>query len=148
MTSPASRWLVPAAPSGDFVPMKYAKSVLDRIAVKMIEEAERADKLLPGGTIVEPISGNTGVGLALVAQQRATSASSWCRTRWRGQAPGPSGLRRRGRATPTSVAPDSPRSYYSVSDQLVAEILGAYNPDKPWCPTSWPAATMSLTDPG
>ncbi|HSO91623.1 MAG TPA: pyridoxal-phosphate dependent enzyme, partial [Arthrobacter sp.] len=45
-------------------------SIKDRIAVKMIEEAERTGKLLPGGTIVEPTSGNTGVGLALVAQQK------------------------------------------------------------------------------
>ena len=57
-------------------------SIKDRIAAKMIEEAERDGKLLPGGTIVEPTSGNTGVGLALVAQQKGYGASSWCRTRW------------------------------------------------------------------
>ncbi len=53
----------------------------DRIAVRIIDDAERRGLLRPGGTIVEPTSGNTGIGLALVAQQRGTVASSSCPTR-------------------------------------------------------------------
>ena len=58
-------------------------SVKDRPALTMIEAAEREGLLKPGGTIVEPTSGNTGVGLAIVAAQRATTASSSSPTRWR-----------------------------------------------------------------
>ena len=56
-------------------------SVKDRIAVRMVEAAEESGELQPGGTIVEPTSGNTGVGLALVRRSAATSACSCCRTR-------------------------------------------------------------------
>jgi cystathionine beta-synthase len=106
-------------------------SIKDRIAVKMIEEAERTGKLLPGGTIVEPTSGNTGVGLALVAQQKGYRCVF--------VVPDKVGEDKRAVlqaygaevvVTPTAVAPDSPQSYYSVSDRLVTEIPGAYKPDQ------------------
>ncbi len=106
-------------------------SIKDRIAAKMIEEAERDGKLLPGGTIVEPTSGNTGVGLALVAQQKGYKCIF--------VVPDKVGEDKRAvlRAygaevvvTPTAVAPDSPQSYYSVSDRIVSETPGAYKPDQ------------------
>lgn len=106
-------------------------SVKDRIAVRMIDEAEKSGELAPGGTIVEPTSGNTGVGLALVAQQRGYRCIF--------VTPDKVGEEKRDvlRAygaevvvTPTSVSPDSPESYYSVSDRLVAEIPGAFKPNQ------------------
>ncbi|MDI3211386.1 cystathionine beta-synthase [Arthrobacter sp. AL12] len=106
-------------------------SIKDRIAVKMIEEAERTGKLLPGGTIVEPTSGNTGVGLALVAQQKGYRCVF--------VVPDKVGEDKRAVlqaygaevvVTPTAVPPDSPQSYYGVSDRLVTEIPGAYKPDQ------------------
>ena len=106
-------------------------SIKDRIAVKMIEEAERTGKLLPGGTIVEPTSGNTGVGLALVAQQKGYRCIF--------VVPDKVGEDKRAVlqaygaevvVTPTAVAPDSPQSYYSVSDRIVSETPGAYKPDQ------------------
>lgn len=115
-------------------------SIKDRIAVKMIEEAEKNGTLKPGGTIVEPTSGNTGVGLALVAQQKGYKSIF--------VTPDKVGQEKRDvlRAygaevvvTPTAVAPDSPESYYGVSDRLVREIPGAYKPDQ----FSNPAAPQS-----
>ena len=106
-------------------------SVKDRIAVKIIDAAEAEGKLRPGGTIVEPTSGNTGVGLALVAQQRGYRCIFVC--------PDKVGkdkidvLRAYGAeivVTPTAVPPDHPDSYYSVSDRLAAEIEGAYKPNQ------------------
>ncbi len=157
----------PWRPGGNFVPMKYAQSVLDligntpliklnhvtegikatvlvkleyinpggsikdRIAVKMIEDAEKDGRLKPGGTIVEPTSGNTGVGLALVAQQKGYKCIF--------VVPDKVGEDKRAVlqaygaevvVTPTAVAPDSPQSYYGVSDRLVKEIPGAFKPDQ------------------
>lgn len=106
-------------------------SIKDRIALKMIEEAEKAGDLQPGGTVVEPTSGNTGVGLALVAQAKGYQTIF--------VTPDKVGEEKRDvlRAygaevvvTATSVAPDSPESYYGVSDRLVREIPGAYKPDQ------------------
>ncbi|HEY8294219.1 MAG TPA: cystathionine beta-synthase [Micrococcaceae bacterium] len=106
-------------------------SIKDRIAAKMIDEAEKSGALKPGGTIVEPTSGNTGVGLALVAQQKGYRCIF--------VVPDKVGIDKRTVleaygaqviVTPTSVAPDSPQSYYSVSDRLVREIPGAYKPDQ------------------
>ena len=103
----------------------------DRIAKRIIEAAEAQGRLRPGGTIVEPTSGNTGVGLALVAQQRGYRCVF--------VVPDKVGEDKRSvlRAygaqvviTPTSVAPDSPDSYYSVSDRLAAEIPGAFKPNQ------------------
>lgn len=106
-------------------------SVKDRIAARIIDAAEREGRLLPGGTIVEPTSGNTGVGLALVAQQRGYRCVF--------VVPDKVGADKRAVlaaygaeviVTPTAVPPNHPDSYYSVSDRLVAETPGAYKPDQ------------------
>lgn len=103
----------------------------DRIAVRMIDAAEASGELKPGGTIVEPTSGNTGVGLALVAQQRGYKCVFVC--------PDKVGedkrnvLRAYGAEVvvcPTAVEPSHPDSYYSVSDRLVTEIDGAWKPNQ------------------
>jgi len=106
-------------------------SVKDRIAVRMVEEAERAGLLRPGGTIVEPTSGNTGVGLALVAQQRGYRCIFVCPDKVSQDKRDV--LRAYGAEVvvcPTAVAPDDPRSYYRVSDRLAAEIPGAWKPNQ------------------
>jgi cystathionine beta-synthase len=103
----------------------------DRIATRIIDAAERDGQLLPGGTIVEPTSGNTGIGLALVAQQRGYRCVFVL--------PDKVGEDKRNVllaygaeivVTPTAVAPESPESYYSVSDRLVREIPGAFKPNQ------------------
>ncbi len=103
----------------------------DRIAVKMIEAAELEGLLKPGGTIVEPTSGNTGVGLALVAQQRGYKCVFVCPDKVSEDKQNV--LRAYGAdvvVCPTAVAPDHPDSYYSVSNRLVEEIDGAWKPDQ------------------
>jgi len=103
----------------------------DRIATRIIDAAERDGLLKPGGTIVEPTSGNTGIGLALVAQQRGYRCVFVL--------PDKVGEEKRNVllaygaevvVTPTAVAPDSPESYYSVSDRLAREIPGAFKPNQ------------------
>ncbi|WIE56946.1 cystathionine beta-synthase [Curtobacterium sp. MCLR17_031] len=103
----------------------------DRIATRIIDAAEASGDLRPGGTIVEPTSGNTGVGLALVAQQRGYRCVFVL--------PDKVGEDKRNVltaygaeivVTPTAVAPEHPESYYSVSDRLVQEIPGAYKPNQ------------------
>ncbi len=103
----------------------------DRIATRIIDAAESAGLLKPGGTIVEPTSGNTGIGLALVAQQRGYRCVFVL--------PDKVGEEKRNVllaygaevvVTPTAVAPDSPESYYSVSDRLAREIPGAFKPNQ------------------
>ena len=106
-------------------------SVKDRIALRMVEAAERDGRLRTGGTIVEPTSGNTGVGLALVAQQRGyqcvfvvpdkVSMDKIDVLRAYGA---------RVEVCPTAVAPEHPESYYNVSDRLAREIPGAWKPDQ------------------
>ncbi|WP_313409597.1 cystathionine beta-synthase [Aeromicrobium sp.] len=119
----------------------------DRIAVKMVDEAEASGALKPGGTIVEPTSGNTGVGLALVAQQRGYSCVFVC----------PDKVSEDKRNTlkaygaevvvcPTAVPPDHPDSYYEVSDRLVREIEGAWKPDQYSNPAG-PASHYETTGP-
>ncbi|HEY8473430.1 MAG TPA: cystathionine beta-synthase [Natronosporangium sp.] len=106
-------------------------SVKDRIAVRMIDAAEQAGLLKPGGTIVEPTSGNTGVGLALVAQQRGYRCVFVCPDKVSEDKQNV--LRAYGAEVvvcPTAVPPDDPRSYYRVSDRLAAEIPGAWKPDQ------------------
>ncbi|MBX6751774.1 MAG: cystathionine beta-synthase [Micromonosporaceae bacterium] len=106
-------------------------SVKDRIALRMIEDAERAGLLRPGGTIVEPTSGNTGVGLALVAQQRGYRCIFVCPDKVSEDKRNV--LRAYGAEVvvcPTNVAPEDPRSYYRVSDRLAAEIPGAFKPNQ------------------
>jgi cystathionine beta-synthase len=106
-------------------------SVKDRIAIAMVDAAEASGELQPGGTIVEPTSGNTGVGLAMVAQERGYSCVFVC--------PDKVSEDKRNVLTaygaqvvvcPTAVAPEHPDSYYNVSDRLVTEIPGAWKPDQ------------------
>ncbi|KQT93825.1 cystathionine beta-synthase [Marmoricola sp. Leaf446] len=106
-------------------------SVKDRIAVKMIDAAEASGELKPGGTIVEPTSGNTGVGLALVAQQRGYSCVFVCPDKVSEDKRNV--LKAYGAEVvvcPTAVAPEHPDSYYSVSDRLTREIDGAWKPNQ------------------
>ena len=106
-------------------------SAKDRIAKRIIDAAEAAGELKPGGTIIEPTSGNTGVGLALVAQQRGYKCIFVVPDKVAEDKIDV--LRAYGAEivmTPTSVPADSPQSYYSVSDRLVQEIPGAYKPNQ------------------
>ena len=106
-------------------------SIKDRIAITMIDAAEREGKLKPGGTIVEPTSGNTGTGLAIVAALRGyrcifTMPDKMSREKI-------SLLKAFGAEVivcPYAVEPESPESYYSVSDRLAEEIPGAFKPDQ------------------
>ncbi len=106
-------------------------SVKDRIATRMIAAAEESGELRPGGTIVEPTSGNTGVGLALVAQTKGYRCVFVCPDKVSQDKQNV--LRAYGAEVvvcPTAVDPEDPRSYYSVSDRLVREIDGAWKPDQ------------------
>lgn len=106
-------------------------SVKDRIALRMVTAAEESGQLRPGGTIVEPTSGNTGVGLAMVAQERGYSCVFVVPDKV--SADKINVLRAYGaqvHVCPTAVPPDHPDSYYSVSDRLVREIPGAWKPDQ------------------
>jgi cystathionine beta-synthase len=106
-------------------------SVKDRPALTMVEEAERTGKLRPGGTIVEPTSGNTGVGLAIVAARRRYRCIFVMPDKIASEKVAL--LRAYGAEVivcPTAVPPEHPESYYSVSDRLVGEIPGAYKPDQ------------------
>jgi cystathionine beta-synthase len=122
-------------------------SAKDRIAVKMIEAAEASGALRPGGTIVEPTSGNTGVGLALVAQQRGYKCVFVCPDKVSEDKQNV--LRAYGAdvvVCPTAVPPHHPDSYYSVSDRLVKEIDGAWKPDQYSNPNN-PASHYETTGP-
>ena len=106
-------------------------SVKDRIAVRMVDGAEQAGLLRPGGTIVEPTSGNTGIGLALVAQERGYRCIFVCPDKVSSdkidvlKAYGAEVV-----VCPTAVAPDDPRSYYRVSDRIAAETPGGWKPNQ------------------
>ncbi len=106
-------------------------SIKDRPAVTMIDAAEREGLLRPGGTIVEGTSGNTGVGLAIVAARRRYRCVFVMPDK---MAPEKVGLLRAYGAQvvvcPTAVPPDHPDSYYSVTARLASEIPGAYHPDQ------------------
>ncbi|GGU33751.1 cystathionine beta-synthase [Streptomyces lavendofoliae] len=106
-------------------------SVKDRIALRMIEAAEESGALKPGGTIVEPTSGNTGVGLAIVAQQKGYKCVFVCPDKV--STDKINVLRAYGAEVvvcPTAVDPEHPDSYYNVSDRLVRETPGAWKPDQ------------------
>jgi len=106
-------------------------SVKDRIGLPMIEQAERDGKLSPGGTIVEPTSGNTGVGLAIAAAIKGYRCIFVMPDKMSQEKIAL--LRAYGAEVvicPTAVPPDSPESYYSVSDRLAAEIPGGFKPDQ------------------
>jgi len=106
-------------------------SVKDRIGLPMIEAAERDGKLKPGGTIVEPTSGNTGVGLAIAAAIKGYRCIFVMPDKMSQEKIAL--LRAYGAEvviTPTAVEHDSPESYYSVSDRLAEEIPGGFKPDQ------------------
>src|SRR6201991_2087954 len=106
-------------------------SIKDRVAIAMIDAAEREGRLRPGGTIVEPTSGNTGTGLAVAARLKgyrviAVMPDKMSREKI-------DLLRAYGAevvVAPTDVPPDSPRSYYRVADRLTEEIPGAFQPNQ------------------
>jgi len=105
-------------------------SVKDRIATRMIEAAEASGELRPGGTIVEPTSGNTGVGLAMVAQQKGYKCVFVCPDKVSEDKRNV--LKAYGAEVvvcPTAVPPEHPDSYYTVSDRLAAEP-GAWKPNQ------------------
>ena len=111
--------------------MNPGGSVKDRIGIKMIEAAEREGKLKPGGTIVEPTSGNTGTGLAIAAALKGYRCIFVMPDKMSREKI--SLLRAYGAEVvvcPYAVEPESPESYYSVSDRLAEEIPGAYKPDQ------------------
>jgi cystathionine beta-synthase len=106
-------------------------SVKDRIALRMVEAAEASGALRPGGTIIEPTSGNTGVGLAIVAAERGYRCLFVCPDKV-GQDK-ISVLRAYGAEVvvcPGAVPPDHPDSYYSVSTRLAQETPGGWKPDQ------------------
>ena len=106
-------------------------SVKDRIALRMVEAAETSGELKPGGTIVEPTSGNTGVGLAMVAQAKGYQTVFVCPDKVSEDKRNV--LKAYGARVvvcPTAVAPEHPDSYYNVSDRLVHEIEGAWKPNQ------------------
>lgn len=105
-------------------------SVKDRIASRMIEAAEASGELQPGGTIVEPTSGNTGVGLAMVAQQKGYKCVFVCPDKVSEDKRNV--LKAYGAEVvvcPTAVPPEHPDSYYNVSDKLASQP-GAWKPDQ------------------
>src|ERR687883_363569 len=106
-------------------------SIKDRVAIRLIEAAERDGRLRPGGTIIEPTSGNTGTGLAIAARLKgyrviAVMPDKMSREKI-------DLLRAYGAEVviaPTDVAPESPQSYYRVADRLTEEIPGAFQPNQ------------------
>src|SRR4051794_28064493 len=106
-------------------------SVKDRIGLPMIEAAERAGLLKPGGTIIEPTSGNTGHGLAIAAALKGYRCIFVMADKQ--SAEKQSLLRAYGAEVvlcPTNVPPESPESYYSVAHRLARDIPGAFQPDQ------------------
>jgi cystathionine beta-synthase len=108
-------------------------SVKDRIGLPMIEAAERDGKLRPGGTIIEPTSGNTGHGLAIAAALKGYRCIFVMADK---QSTEKQALLRAYGAEvvlcPTNVPPESPESYYSVAARLARDIPGAFKPDQYW----------------
>jgi len=122
-------------------------SVKDRIGLPMIEAAERAGLLKPGGTIIEPTSGNTGHGLAIAAALKGYRCIFVMADKQ--SAEKQALLRAYGAEVvlcPTNVAPESPESYYSVAARLTRDIPGAFSPGQYWNPEN-PAAHERTTGP-
>jgi cystathionine beta-synthase len=138
---------LPCALLGKLELLNPGGSVKDRPAVAMIEAAERAGLLAPGGTIVEGTSGNTGVGLAIVAARRHYRCIFVMPDK---MAPEKIALLRAYGAEvivcPTAVPPDHPDSYYSVTARLAEEIPGAVHPDQYHNPEN-PASHVATTGP-
>src|SRR5947208_5856674 len=122
-------------------------SIKDRVAIALIDAAERDGRLRPGGTIVEPTSGNTGTGLAIAARLKgyrviAVMPDKMSREKI-------DLLRAYGAevvVAPTAVPPDSPESYYRVADRLAEEIPGAFQPNQYFNQAN-PAAHYASTGP-
>jgi len=122
-------------------------SVKDRPALAMVEAAEREGRLGPGGTIVEPTSGNTGVGLAIVAARRRYRCIFTMPDKIAAEKI--QLLRAYGAEVvvcPTAVAPEHPDSYYSVANRLEAEMSGAFQPNQYRNPNN-PASHQATTGP-
>jgi cystathionine beta-synthase len=130
---------VPASPHNYFAKMEFFNpggSVKDRIALKIVEEAEKRGQLKPGGTVVEATSGNTGVGLAMVCAVKGYKCVITIPDKMSEEKINT--LRSFGadvRITPSGVAPDDPKSHYSVAKDYVAKNPGSFlanqfhNPD-------------------
>ncbi len=138
-------------PSGNLIAkaeqVSVGGSIKERIAVTMIDRAERLGLLEPGGTIVEPTSGNTGVGLAIVGAVRGYRVI--CTVPDKVSREKQNLLKAYGAeviVTPTELLPDHPDSYYGVARRLASEIPGAYQPDQYSNPAN-PAAHYRTTGP-
>ena len=142
-------------PTGPDAPLVLAKveyfnpggSVKDRIAERMIDAAEASGELKPGGTIVEPTSGNTGIGLAIIAQQRGYHCIFVVPDKV--SVAKQDALRAYGAEVvvcPAAVEPDSPESYYSVSDRLARETEGGWKPNQ-YANQANPASHVASTGP-
>src|ERR671935_2892876 len=123
----------------DLLPQLVAKvealnpggSIKDRVAAALIEAAEREGRLKPGGTIVEPTSGNTGTGLAIAARLKGYRVIAVMPDKMSKEKIDL--LRAYGAevvVAPTEVPPESPESYYRVADRLTEEIPGAFQPNQ------------------
>src|SRR5436305_15259730 len=122
-------------------------SIKDRVAVALIEAAERDGKLKPGGTIVEPTSGNTGTGLAIAARLKGYRVIAVMPDKMSKEKIDL--LRAYGAdvvVAPTDVPPESPQSYYHVADRPTAEIPGAFQPNQYFNPAN-PQAHYESTGP-
>lgn len=138
-------------PAGNLVAklefMNPGGSIKERIAVTMIDAAEAAGLLKPGGTIIEPTSGNTGVGLALVGAVRGYRVI--CTVPDKVSQEKQDLLRAYGVEvieTPTNLLPDHPDSYYGIARRLAGEIEGAYHPNQ-YSNQDNPAAHYAATGP-
>jgi cystathionine beta-synthase len=106
-------------------------SIKDRVALRLVEAAERDGRLRPGGTIIEPTSGNTGTGLAIAARLKGYRVIAVMPDKMSTEKIDL--LRAYGAevvVAPTDVSPDSPQSYYRVADRLTEEIPGAFQPNQ------------------
>ena len=122
-------------------------SVKDRIALRMVEAAEASGALRPGGTIIEPTSGNTGIGLAIVAQEKGYKCLFVCPDKVSQDKI--SVLRAYGAdvvVCPSSVPPDHPDSYYSVSERLASQTEGGWKPNQ-YANADNPASHYQTTGP-
>ncbi|MDT7647348.1 MAG: cystathionine beta-synthase [Pseudonocardiales bacterium] len=122
-------------------------SVKDRIALRMVDAAEESGELQPGGTIVEPTSGNTGIGLAMIAQRRGYKCVFVCPDKVSEDKRNV--LRAYGAEVvvcPTAVAPEHPDSYYNTSDRLARDIPGGWKPNQ-YANLSNPASHFATTGP-
>ncbi|HIE21667.1 MAG TPA: pyridoxal-phosphate dependent enzyme [Acidimicrobiia bacterium] len=127
--------------------MNPGGSIKERIAASMIDRAEREGLLRPGGTIIEPTSGNTGVGLAMVGAVRGYRVI--CTVPDKVSQEKQDLLRAYGAeaiVTPTDLRPDDPDSYYGVANRLTAEIEGAFQPNQYFNPAN-PEAHYQTTGP-